>query len=138
MDIIGNENPTIVCVEDDRDALEFVRLALRNSGYTFIGVTDPREALEVLKRYTPDVVVLDIMMPDVSGWDVFRRMQTEARLRDVPIIVVTARGSQVDRIFGEQVAKVHAYIQKPFDADELRHSIATALKSVAATTDSNE
>ena len=56
MDIIGNENPTIVCVEDDPDALEFIRLALRNSGYTFIGVTDPREALDVLKRYTPDVV----------------------------------------------------------------------------------
>ncbi len=76
MDIIVNENPTIVCVEDDRDALEFIRLALRNSGYTFIGVTDPREALDILKRYTPDVVVLYIMMPDVSGWDVFRRMQT--------------------------------------------------------------
>ena len=78
------------------------------------------------------------MMPDVSGWDVFRRMQTEERLRNVPIIIATARSSQVDRIFGEQVAKVHAYIQKPFDADELRRSIATALEPVAAKKDSSD
>ncbi|MFQ5407943.1 MAG: response regulator [Anaerolineales bacterium] len=122
-------SPKVVCIEDDHNALDFIRLTLRDTGYTFIGISDPREALEVLKRHTPDVVVLDIMMPDMSGWDVFRHLQAEERLRHVPVIVVTARASQVDRIFGERVARVHAYLQKPFEAAHLRMAVRSALEA---------
>lgn len=121
------ERRLIVCIEDDPDTLQYVRLALRNPAYNFVGVTNPAEGLDIMRRRPPDCVLLDIMMPDMNGWEVYRRMRAEASLKNVPVIVITARAGQVDKVFGEQVAKVDQFIVKPFTPEQIRAAVSKAL-----------
>jgi CheY-like chemotaxis protein len=77
-------------------------------------------------------VLLDIMMPEMDGWDVFRQMRLNARLANVPVIVMTARASEVDRLYGETVARVNAFLSKPFSAQELREAVSQVLAMPAS------
>ena len=117
----------IVSIEDDPMTNDFVRLALRNDGYTVITVGDSVEGLKMLQQDPPDLVLLDIMMPGMDGWELFRQMRAIENLQNVPVIVVTARATQVDRTYAEKIAQVDAYLLKPFAPAELRNAIQDVL-----------
>ena len=71
----------------------------------------------------PDLILLDVMMPDMDGWEVYQQMKADAALRDIPVIVVTAKAQNIDKVLGLHIAKVDDYIAKPFSPQELLESV---------------
>ncbi|MEA3309530.1 MAG: response regulator [Chloroflexota bacterium] len=114
-----NKKYTVVHVDDDSGMIELTRLLLAPHNFEVIGATDGRKGLETMRRMDPNLVLLDLMMPDLDGWEVYHQMKDEPGLQDIPIIVITAKNENVDRVLGLHIAKVAAYITKPFSAREL-------------------
>jgi DNA-binding response OmpR family regulator len=118
----------ILCIEDDVDMLELFQVLLTRHGYVVQGVTKGQEGLDFIRREKPDLVILDIMMPVMDGWQVYQQMKEDETTRNIPTIVVTAKSQLIDKVLGLEIAKVDAYIGKPFSPQELLDSISKILK----------
>ena len=90
------------------------RVNLSASGMDVVEAENGREALELARRERPDLVLLDVMMPDVDGWTVARELAADDRTRDIPIVFLTARAEAADKRMGQQLGGV-GYLVKPFD-----------------------
>ncbi len=110
---------TILCIEDEAGMLDLFRLILERRGFRVLGALDAQTGLDLMQKEKPALVLLDIMMPQVDGWEVFRQMKTDENLKDIPVIIVTARTQPIDVILARHVAKVDDYITKPFGPQEL-------------------
>lgn len=119
----------ILCIEDDVDMLELFQVLLTRHGYVVQGATKGQEGLDIIRREKPDLVILDIMMPVMDGWQVYQRMKEDETTRNIPTIVVTAKSQLIDKVLGLEIAKVDAYIGKPFSPQELLDSISKVLKT---------
>ena len=117
---------TILVVDDEPNIREVVGLYLRRDGHTVVSAADGDEALRLHREHRPDLVVLDLMLPRVSGLEVCRRIQAERR---VPLIMLTARGDEEDRIVGLSVG-ADDYVVKPFSPRELAARVAAVLRRV--------
>ena len=117
----------IVCVEDELDMIELVRLILTRKGYDFHGANGGTEGLSLIRDIQPDLVLLDLMMPDMDGWEVYQQMKADEKLQNIPVIIITAKAQSIDKILGLHIAKVNDYITKPFGPAELLQSIETVL-----------
>jgi len=115
---------TILVVDDERNIVELARLYLSREGYKVLACGNGREALEVVGEKHPDLVVLDIMLPEMDGWEVCRRLRQES---DVPVIMLTARGEDVDRIVGLELG-ADDYLVKPFNPRELVARVKAVLR----------
>jgi len=113
----------ILCIEDEADMIDLTRLVLEREGYQVLGAVGGARGLEIIRLEKPDLVLLDLMMPDVDGWEVYRQMKADKDLAQIPVIVITARAQSIDKVLGLQVAKVDDYITKPFGPTELLDSI---------------
>jgi DNA-binding response OmpR family regulator len=114
----------IVCIEDEPEMIDLIRLILGRKGFQVIGADGGVEGLKTVRREKPDLILLDLMMPDMDGWSVYKQMKSDASLQDIPVIVVTAKAQSVDKVLGLHIAKVDDYITKPFSPQELLESIA--------------
>jgi DNA-binding response OmpR family regulator len=119
----------LVCIEDDLELVDILKNILKNRGFKIFGATGGLEGLETLRRVKPDLVLLDLMMPDMDGWEVHRQMKADADLCHIPVIIVTADSRPITKFRGLEVAKVDDFIVKPFDVQELVQRIEKALKS---------
>ena len=119
---------TVVCVEDDPEMIDLIKLILSRQGYEVLGANGGREGLEVIRRTHPDLVLLDLMMPDIDGWEVYQQMRDDKATRDMPVIIVTAKAQSVDKMLALQIAKVDDYITKPFGPAELLTSVLRVLE----------
>ncbi len=108
----------ILVVDDEPDILELTRFALSQEGYVVDTAASGDEALAQLRRNRPDLVVLDLMLPDQPGTEICRTMRSNEELRDVPVIMLTARGDEIDRIVGFELG-ADDYVTKPFSPREL-------------------
>ena len=117
----------MVCVEDEPEMIELVQLILSRRGFDVTGAMGGREGLEVIARVKPDLVLLDLMMPDMDGWEVYQQMKANENMRDIPVIVVTAKAQSIDKVLGLHIAKVDDYITKPFGPQELLNSVEKVL-----------
>lgn len=117
----------VVCIEDEPEMIDLVRLILSREGYEVIGAPGGIKGLEAVEDLTPDVVLLDLMMPDMDGWEVYQRMKANPSIKHIPVIVVTARAQSIDKVLGLHIAKVDDYITKPFGPAELLRSIQRVL-----------
>jgi DNA-binding response OmpR family regulator len=117
----------VVCVEDEPEMIDLVRLILAKEGFEVVGVSGGLEGLATIERLQPDLVLLDLMMPDMDGWEVYRRMKANPTVSNIPVIVVTAKAQSIDKVLGLQVAKVDDYITKPFGPAQLLRSIEKVL-----------
>lgn len=117
----------VVCIEDDAAMIDLVKLILKNRGYDVVGATRGPEGLELIAGEKPDLVLLDLMMPDMDGWDVYQRMKADDYMKTIPVIVVTAKAQQIDKVLGLNIAKVQDYITKPFSPADLVKSINRVL-----------
>ncbi len=124
-----DEKKLIVCIEDEPEMIDLVKLILRRAGFDFVGAVGGREGLEAVRRFRPDLVLLDLMMPDVDGWDVYRQMKSEQELSSIPVIVITAKAQSIDRVLGLHIARVDDYITKPFGPQELLTSVDNILSA---------
>jgi DNA-binding response OmpR family regulator len=122
----------VVIVEDDADFRTLVRMMLAGDNLEMIAVADGTGAMEAIRQHRPDLVILDLMLPDMNGWEVFTAMRAEAESADIPVIILSCIGTRHDRSFGLQVARVHDYLVKPCLPSRLRASVATALTNRAA------
>jgi DNA-binding response OmpR family regulator len=113
----------ILCIEDEAEMIDLTRLVLEREGFEVLGAVGGSEGLEIIKREKPDLVLLDLMMPDIDGWEVYRQMKADEESAQIPVIVVTAKAQSIDKVLGLQVAKVDDYITKPFGPKELLESI---------------
>ncbi|MFO3796616.1 MAG: response regulator transcription factor [Anaerolineales bacterium] len=119
----------VLCIEDDLEMIDLIRLILQRRGIEVQGANGGAEALRVLaEEPLPDLVLLDLMMPDMDGWEVYRRMKASERTAKLPVIVVTARAQSIDRVLGMEIAKVDDYITKPFNPQELLASVEKVLR----------
>jgi two-component system response regulator VicR len=118
---------TIVYIEDDPDMIDLVQLVLGRGQFKLIGATTGKEGLDIMIKDPPDLVLLDIMLPDMGGWAVYQQIKMDPLLQNIPVIAVTAQNAPVDRILGEHIAKVQAYVTKPFSPKELRATVNEVL-----------
>lgn len=121
----------LVYVEDEQEMIDLVRLILSRRGYEVIGANGGREGLAAIREAKPDLVLLDLMMPDMDGWDVYQQMKADESTRDIPVIVVTAKAQSIDKVLGLHIAKVDDYISKPFSPNELMESVDKVLARLA-------
>lgn len=126
---------TILCIEDEPEMIDLFRIILERKGYKVIGAVGGQEGLDALQRYTPDLILLDLMMPDVDGWEVFRQVRAMPRLKDAPVIVVTAKAQSIDKVLGLHIAKVDDYITKPFGPQDLLSAVERVLAAQAVERD---
>jgi len=119
---------TVVCIEGEPEMIDLVRLILGRKGFELIGAVGGREGLETVRRVKPDLVLLDLMMPDMDGWEVYQQMKADETLKNIPVIVVTAKAQSIDRVLGLHIAKVDDYVTKPFGPQELMESVQRVLK----------
>jgi two-component system phosphate regulon response regulator PhoB len=110
--------PTILVADDEEDLRELVSYRLSRSGYEVVEAVDGQEALELATERTPDLMVLDVMMPRLDGYEVTRRVREQDSLRSVPVILLTARSQETDVSRGFDVG-ADDYLKKPFNPDEL-------------------
>lgn len=126
--------PRILCIEDDPDMIDLIRLILERRGFEVEGANGGKAGLRAMQTETPDLVLLDLMMPDMDGWDVYQKMKADSTTRGIPIIIVTASAQAIDREFGLHIAKVDDYIVKPFSPQDLLSSVDRALQIRASGT----
>jgi DNA-binding response OmpR family regulator len=124
---MAEEPKKVLCIEDDPEMIDLIKLILERRGFEFIGAVGGREGLDAIEREKPDLVLLDIMMPDIDGWDVYRQMKANEEFKDLPVIVVTAKAQSIDKVLGLHIAKVDDYVTKPFGPKELLRSIDKVL-----------
>lgn len=124
---MAKEPKKVLCIEDDSEMIDLIKLILERKGFQFVGAVGGREGLEAIAREKPDLVLLDIMMPDIDGWDVYRQMKANEEFKDIPVIVVTAKAQSIDKVLGLHIAKVDDYVTKPFGPKELLRSIDKVL-----------
>lgn len=118
-EIMSTDNSTkkVLIVDDEPDTLELVKLVLESGGFEAVLANNGKEALAQIATLRPDLVLLDIMMPDMDGWDVFRKMKE--RDPGIPIAILTAKAQNIDKLLGLHVLKADDYITKPFGKNEL-------------------
>ncbi|MGE5251990.1 MAG: response regulator transcription factor [Bacteroidota bacterium] len=122
-----NEVKRILCVEDEEEMIDLIRLILSRRGFEVKGAAGGTEGLRMVREEPPDLVLLDLMMPDMDGWEVYQQMKADERTRNIPVIVVTARAQNIDRVLAMHIARVDDYITKPFSPQELLISVEKVL-----------
>jgi two-component system phosphate regulon response regulator PhoB len=121
---------TILVVEDEAPVRDVLRFSLERAGYLVEGAASGRSAMRELDNYVPDLIVLDVGLPDVDGLELLHSWRREERTRAMPVIIVTGRGDERDRVNGLR-AGADDYVTKPFSRDELLARIETVFRRVA-------
>ena len=117
----------ILIIEDDRDIVELVRYNLANEGFEVTSVADGSAALASLRKSTPDLVILDLMLPKMPGLEVCKEIRRDAALNRLPILMLTARGEEADRVIGLEMG-ADDYVTKPFSPRELAARVKALLR----------
>lgn len=122
---------TLLIVEDDSDTSEMLRVYFEAQGYRVITAASGQEALEKGRQQLPDLILLDVRLPDIDGFEVGKRLQDDLRTSRLPVIFVTERRERDDRIAGLKLGAID-YITKPFDVQELRLRVRNALRRASS------
>ena len=119
----------VVCIEDEPEMIDLFKLILTRRGFEVVGANGGRQGLELVRELKPDLVLIDLMMPDMDGWEVYQHLKSDQTTQNIPVIVVTAKAQSIDRVLGLHIAKVNDYIAKPFSPTSLLESIEQVLSN---------
>jgi two-component system phosphate regulon response regulator PhoB len=119
--------PAVLIVDDERDLVSLVDFNLRQAGFETMLANTGEQALSHLRRRVPDLVLLDLMLPDISGVEICRQIKSDPRTRHVPVIMLTAKGEEVDRVVGFELG-AEDYVTKPFSVRELVLRVRAVLR----------
>ncbi len=117
----------IYCVEDDKTIRELEIYTLEQTGFTARGFADGMEMLDALESEIPDLIVLDIMLPEMDGIEILKRLRADAKHKDIPVIMATAKGTEMDKITGLNLG-ADDYLVKPFGVMEMVARINAVLR----------
>jgi len=123
---------SVVCIEDEPEMIDLIKLILGRKGFELAGAMGGREGLDLIRRLKPDLVLLDLMMPDMDGWEVYQQLKSDEALKQIPVIIVTAKAQSIDKVLGLHIAKVDDYVTKPFGPQELLQSVEKVLSARSA------
>lgn len=126
-DMMNANLKCILCVEDEPEMIDLMRLILGRRGFEVKGANGGVEGLKMIRKELPDLVLLDLMMPDMDGWEVYQQMKADEKTKNIPVIVVTAKAQSIDKVLGLHIAKVDDYIAKPFSPQDLMNSVERVL-----------
>jgi DNA-binding response OmpR family regulator len=127
---VADNKPKILIIEDDLDVAEMLNAYFRVQGYEVFTVNWGEDGVRSCQTVHPDLVILDIRLPDIDGYEVARRLRSDRRTADVPIIFLTEKRDRSDRLQGLEIG-ADDYITKPFDVQELRLRVRNALKRIS-------
>ncbi len=117
----------IVVIEDERDLQKVLEFNLRQAGHEVFTSLRGREGLELARTQRPDLIVLDLMLPDISGTEICKTLKTDARTKEIAVMIVTAKGEEIDRVVGFEIG-ADDYLVKPFSVRELLLRIDAILR----------
>src|SRR5712671_4238219 len=117
----------ILIVEDEKDLVDLMQFNLRQAGFETTSARDGEQALALARNRTPDLVLLDLMLPGLPGTEICRQLKSSPRTRHVPVIMVTARGEEVDRVVGFELG-ADDFVTKPFSVRELVLRVQAVLR----------
>ena len=117
----------ILIVEDELDLRSTLEFKFKSEGYTVNAVSTGKDAMDSIARTKPDLILLDLMLPDMSGLDICKKVRNSSDSFDVSIIMLTAKGEEVDRVLGFELG-ADDYVVKPFSVRELALRVSTVLK----------
>ena len=117
----------IVFIDDHLQIVELLTIILERNGFRGFGALNGQTGLNLIASEKPDLVLLDLLMPEMDGWEVYQRMKNDEAMRGIPVIIVTAKAQPIDIILARNIAKVQDYIIKPFTPDKLIDSINQVL-----------
>jgi len=126
----------ILIIEDEEHIVELIKFNLENNGYKVSFSLDGQKGLDLIESEQPDLVLLDLMLPKVDGIDICNRVKNNKNLKDIPIIMLTAKSGETDKIIGLEIG-ADDYITKPFSVRELLARIKVVLRRYHATKDVN-
>ncbi len=121
----------VLIIDDEKDLIELVRYNLGKEGFEVSGALDGESGLDAAGRDLPDIVIVDLMLPGIDGLEVCRRLRSEKRTAHIPIIMLTARSSESDRIVGLELG-ADDYVTKPFSPRELAARVKAVLRRTSA------
>jgi two-component system phosphate regulon response regulator PhoB len=121
---------TVLVIDDEKDLIELVRYNLEKEGFDVVAATDGRSGLDIATRHRPELIVLDVMMPGIDGLEVCRQLRGAEPTRQIPVIMLTARVSEADRIVGLELG-ADDYVTKPFSPRELVARVKAVLRRSA-------
>lgn len=123
----ATDDKLILVADDEPDIVNIVELILRTRGYRVLKATGGFEALELAEQHQPDLILLDIMMPEMDGWEVLRLLQVDSRTAGIPVAMISAKEDSRAKIISMQEGAVD-YLTKPFDSRELLEKVAAILR----------
>lgn len=109
----------ILVIEDDADIAELVQMVLETEEFSVKTVLEASAAIKIAEEYSPDAILLDLTMPDIDGWQIFKQLRSNKRFDKTPIAIFTAKSEEFDTMVGLHVMHADAYITKPFGKYEL-------------------
>ena len=113
-----SEAKKILIVDDEQDIVETLKFMLEAEGYECFCAYDGETGLSLAKEIIPDLMILDVMMPKINGYKISRLLKYDSKYKDIPIIMVTARTQEEDKLIGQETG-VNEYITKPFELDDI-------------------
>ncbi|MCM8771565.1 MAG: response regulator transcription factor [Candidatus Omnitrophica bacterium] len=117
----------IAIIEDEKDILELVSLHLKKTNFNVKGFLTGKEFLDFIKKEKPDLVILDLMLPDIDGIEICKFLKSDNKFSDIPIIILTAKGEEIDRVVGLEIG-ADDYVTKPFSIKELVARVKAVLR----------
>lgn len=116
----------ILIVDDEPDIIEILQFMLESNGYNCVTATDGEEGLKLAKETSPDLIILDVMMPKMNGYKISRLLKFDSKYKNIPILMLTARSQDTDKLLGEETG-ANEYITKPFQIDYVLEKVKSYL-----------
>jgi DNA-binding response OmpR family regulator len=128
--MLSKKPATILVIDDEKDVLRVVELNLRADGFNVIAVSNGRAGIKAAKEHKPNLILLDVMMPEMSGLEVLMELKWDKKLKKIPVIMLTAKSTvgDMDHAFNR---RADAYITKPFDGEKLGETIMKKMKEIS-------
>ncbi len=112
-------NKKVLVIEDDDDIADIITMVLETENFSVKTIMNPLDAIQTAADFKPDAVLLDLTMPQMSGWEVYKLFRNDKRFSHIPIAIVTAKAEEFDAVVGLHIMHADAYITKPFGKQEL-------------------
>lgn len=116
----------VLIVDDEVDIIEILQFVLEANGYECVTAMDGEEGLKLAREISPDLIILDVMMPKINGYKISRLLKYDNKYKDIPILMITARSQEEDKIIGEETG-ANEYITKPFNVDYVIEKVKSYL-----------